>query len=646
MPALLELRDVSRSYASGAARVAALDRVSLAIHAGEFVAIIGPSGSGKSTLMNVLGCLDRPTRGSYRVRGQDVAELDADGVARLRRETFGFVFQRYHLMADSTALENAATPAVYAGVARTERERRAGELLARLGLAERRDHRPAELSGGEQQRVSIARALINGGRVILADEPTGALDRASGNQVLAVLRALHRAGHTIVLITHDSQVATHADRVIELADGRVVRDRELRAPLARPGAPLALRTAGAAGAGAVLLEAIKMALRSLAHNRLRTALTMLGIVIGVGSVIAMLAIGAGAKHQVLERIRAMGTDLLSIKRGLPGVRGSERGIITLTPEDLEPILAVPGVVDVTPETDRTVLARYGNRDLLLPALATGEAFPAVRNWQVERGMFFGADDVKRYSHVAVLGQTVVRELFPEGQDPLGRFIMIANVPFQVIGTMSPKGVSGGGVDRDYQVWVPYTTAITRLFGQRYLRDVTVKVSDSASMERVESTIRALLVERHGKEDFQIRSMADLIEAANEAQNTLTYLLGAIAVISLLVGGIGVMNIMLVAVAERTREIGVRMAVGARRRDVLAQFLTEAIAVCVLGGAAGVLIGVGSALAIAHAMGWFASINAAPIVIAVGSSVATGLAFGLLPARKAAMLDPVEALARE
>ncbi len=642
---LLELRGLQRAYHTGASEVRALDGIDLSIDAGEFVAIMGQSGSGKSTLMNVLGCLDRPSAGQYRVDGVDVATLAPGALAALRRETFGFVFQRYHLMPDLSALDNVAIPAVYEGVARGERRDRAAALLTRLGMQDRLDHRPGQLSGGQQQRCSIARALMNGGQVILADEPTGALDSASGREVLEVLHGLHRDGHTIVLITHDAQVAQHADRIIELADGRVVRETVTRQARADQ---VPMRRSGASGGNraAVALESLLMAGRSLAHNRLRTGLTMLGIVIGVASVVAMLAIGEGAKRQVIERINAMGTDLLSVKRGVAGVRGASRGIETLSAHDLGPINALPGVAMAVPETDRTVLVRQGNRDLLVPAVGTGESFPLVRDWPVRRGAFFNAEDVRRHAQVIVLGHNVARELYDAGTDPLGRFVIVNNAPFQVIGVMGPKGSTGGGTDRDYQMWMPHTTAATRVFGERYFRDITVKVKETSLLAPVERSVHALLVDRHGKEDFHIRNQSDLIEKANEAQNTLSYLLASIAVISLVVGGIGVMNIMLVSVTERTREIGIRMAVGARGGDVLIQFLTEAIVVCIIGGLVGVALGVAGALFTGRLTGWMTVFTAAPVLLAFGSAVATGVVFGFLPARKAARLDPVDALVRE
>jgi macrolide transport system ATP-binding/permease protein len=646
---LLELWQLRREFPSGNDRITVLRDICLSIQAGEYLAIMGPSGSGKSTLMNILGCLDRPSAGSYQVYGIDTALLDADALAQLRRNTFGFIFQRYNLMADLTAVENAAIPAVYAGMSEVKRTSRAVELLKQLGLGDRLHHRPSQLSGGQQQRVSIARALMNGATTILADEPTGALDSRSGEEVLRTMHELHRLGHTIVLITHDEQIARHAGRIIQLHDGRIVsnhtpnsRSVTMGARLTGNFSPNSARTP----ATVVFAEALKMALRSLLHNRLRTALTMLGIIIGVASVIAMLAIGAGAKKEVLERIQAMGTDLLDIKRGLAAVRGSGKGVVTLTPEDLPLLTSLPGVVAAVPESNGTVVVRYGNKDLQVPAVGTTEAFPEVRNWPLQAGVFFNAADMKDYRLVVALGLSVAQELFPDGESPLGKYLMIDTAPFQIVGILTSKGISSRGYDLDYQLWVPYTTASTLLFGHRYFDDVNIKVKNETVMKPVEQSIRTVLIKAHGAEDFNIRNMADLINTANQTQNTFTNLLGAVAVISLIVGGIGVMNIMLVSVTERTREIGIRMAVGARSSDVLLQFLTEAVVVCAIGGIVGVVLGIGGGLVTSRTMGWLTVISPAPALLAFVCAFVVGIVFGFLPARKAARLDPVEALARD
>jgi len=646
MPAdtpLLELKNIQRFYPSGDSVVRALDDISLTIWPGEFVAIIGQSGSGKSTLMNLIGCLDKANIGSYRVLDQDVAGLDADQLAALRRETFGFVFQRYNLLNNASAAENVEIPALYAGLSKAERHSRALQLLEQLGLANRGDHKPMQLSGGQQQRVAIARALMNDPPVILADEPTGALDSQSGKEVMALLRDLHEEGRTILLITHDEKVAAHAQRIITLRDGKIVGDGvENRS--GRPLSPPQHRGIGSAGVAAELLEAAKTALRSLHANLFRTALTLLGIVIGVAAVVTMLAVGQGSQEKVLDQMRAMGTNILSIRPGAPGLRGSS-DVATLIPADADAIAELGNVEWTSPERNTRLTVRYGNIDYATGVQGVAPSMTAVREWAVADGDFFDERDMRRYAPVIVLGQTVRQILFPDGGDPLGRYVMVGNIPFEVVGVMEAKGADAQGSDRDDVVFVPLTTGLIRLFGQNYLGGVTVKVRDVEQIDSTQQAISDLLISRHQVEDFRIRNMASILATATETQNTFTLMLGIVAAISLLVGGIGVMNIMLVSVTERTREIGIRIATGARRRDILLQFNTEAAVVCTLGGLMGVLLGFAAGCGLRY-FDMAVIFSPLPAILAFSCAFGTGLLFGYLPARKAAGLDPVVALAAE
>ena len=643
---MLELKAVSRTYTAGGEPLTVLKEVSLAIESGEFVAIMGTSGSGKSTLMNIIGCLDKPSLGAYFIRGIDVGTLKGDELAALRRDTFGFIFQRYNLMSDLDAVENAEVPAVYCGMAKALRAEHASGLLRELGLGDRLQHYPIQLSGGQQQRVSIARALMNGGPVILADEPTGALDSQGGKEVMAILVKLNQQGHTVILVTHDSAIAGYAHRIVQIADGRITSDERQDHQDAGQQTALSEGAKDASQGVAVLGESLMMALRSLLHNRMRTALTMLGIIIGVASVVALMAIGNGAKQDVLERIQAMGTDLLNVRRGPPNVHASANVVTSFLPEDLPSIRSVPGVDLAVPETTLSALLRYGDQDLTISVVGTGEDFPKVHDWPAQSGVFFSEEHVQRYAQVVALGQTTAKTLFPNDMDPLGQYVLIGNAPFLVIGVMSSKGLTPRGDDMDNSAWLPYTTAGARVLGQRFFNGFVVRVNPSADMGLVETGLHAVLLKRHGKEDFNIRNMADTIATANATQNTLTYLLAAIAIISLVVGGIGVMNIMLVSVTERTREIGIRMAIGARGFDVMFQFLTEAVMVCFIGGLIGVLVGIGGGLSTSAIAGWRVIFTVPPILVAFSCAFLTGIVFGYLPARKAAQLDPIEALARD
>ncbi|WP_331371518.1 MacB family efflux pump subunit [Sinorhizobium chiapasense] len=647
MTTLLSLRDVSKTYFNGDLAVEVLHDISLDIEAGEFVAIIGQSGSGKSTLMNILGCLDQPTSGEYLIDGERVSGFDGDELAALRRRTFGFVFQAYNLIPTASARENVEVPAVYAGVPARDRHDRAEKLLKSLKLGERLDHRPSQLSGGQQQRVSIARALMNGGRVILADEPTGALDSQSGDEVMALLRAMNENGHTVIVITHSREVAEQADRLIEIHDGRIIADRTKRGrsnPEAAVG--LAQRTREGFAAIADVSEAVKMAMRALRANLFRTILTLLGIVIGVGSVVAMLAIGTGAQDSVLSRISSMGSDLLLVRPSMANFRGSAGGSnVTLVPADADAILELPNVAFAVPEMTSTVTLRRGNVDYQTTANGTVPQFTAAKSWSMGRGEFINRNDMESYAPVAVLGETVVKTLFADGSDPIGQYVLVNKIPFQVIGVMSEKGASAGGNDQDDVVLVPLTTGSMRIFGQRNIRTITVEVKDASAIDLTQDRIQALLNERHKKEDTQITNMSSVREAFTETSNTMKLFLGSVAAISLLVGGIGVMNIMLVSVSERTREIGVRMATGARERDILVQFIVEALVVSAIGGAIGVAAGLGTG-ALAKTFGMPVSFTIGPVALAFACSFLTGLLFGFLPARNASRLQPAVALSAD
>ncbi len=649
-PALLEVQDLWREYPSGEGTVAVLKGISLRIEAGEMVAIIGASGSGKSTLMNILGCLDRPTRGSYKVAGQATARLEPDELARLRREHFGFIFQRYHLLGDLSAAGNVEIPAIYAGHGKGERHTRAAALLGRLGLAERVQNRPGQLSGGQQQRVSIARALMNGGDVILADEPTGALDSVSGEEVMRILQELHADGHTVIIVTHDPKVAQHAQRIIEVADGVIVSDRRQEGD--QP-AHAARREEGTPPPHPWranwdrFTEAFTMALRAMAGHRLRTLLTMLGIIIGIASVVSMVALGEGSRQRVLKDISAMGTNTIDI---FPGKNFGDRQagrIRTLVPGDADALSQLNYVDSVTPTVNTSVTLRRGNIESTANINGVGEEFFRVKGYTMAQGQAFDADSVRRQTQEAVIDPNTKKALFPNGENPVGQVIFLGSVPVRIIGVTSPQE-SGFMISDNLNVWVPYTTAMRRLLGVRWLRNITVRVSDDVPSAAAEQGIVKLINQRHGTQDFFVRNSDSIRQTIESTTQTMTLLISSIAVISLIVGGIGVMNIMLVSVTERTQEIGVRMAVGARQSDILRQFLIEAVLVCLIGG----VLGIGLALGIGVLFdkfggGSFSMVySVTSIVAAFGVSSLIGVVFGFLPARNAARLDPVDALSRQ
>jgi macrolide transport system ATP-binding/permease protein len=645
---LISLRGLVRRFETGGDAVTVLDDINLDIEAGEMIAIVGQSGSGKSTLMNILGCLDRPSQGTYTFAGRNISTLGPDELAELRREHFGFIFQRYQLLADLDAVENAAMPAIYAGLDNGTRTRRATDLLIRLGLGDRLRNRPGALSGGQQQRVSVARALMNGGEVILADEPTGALDSRSGADLMSLLKELHAEGHTIIIVTHDAGIAAQTDRMIEIKDGRIIADtRNARG-----------RTAAVtSGAGRTSrfhplqwldrgLEALRMATRAMNSHKLRTFLTMLGIIIGIASVVSVVALGQGSQQTVLENIASIGTNTINIYPGTGfGDRGQGR-IRTLVASDAEAIAQEPYADSVTPRVSTNKSILFNNIAVNAQVSGVGVDYFRVNGSTIDDGASFDARAVDDRAQVAVIDTNAQTAIFTHGENPIGQVLVVGNVPVRVIGVVAVTSTFGPG-NSNPGIYLPYTTVMDRILGQHYLSQITVRVADSSDMDTAESQITDLLNRLHGKTDFFLQNTNTIRDTIQSTSQTLTLLISAIAVISLIVGGIGVMNIMLVSVSERTREIGIRMAVGARRGDILRQFLTEAVLVCIVGGAAGVALSFAVGFGLTYFLsGARVSYSTVSIAAALLSSTLIGIVFGFMPARSAARLDPVQALARE
>jgi macrolide transport system ATP-binding/permease protein len=651
---MIEVRGLSKVYRMGEHEVHALRDVTLSIAAGDFVAIMGPSGSGKSTLMQILGLLDTPSSGSYKIDGREASGLTDDELAVLRRETVGFIFQQFHLLAKMSAEENVMLPLFYSGKS-AALPKRPAELLERVGLGSRSEHRPNEMSGGQQQRTAIARALVNNPSIVFADEPTGNLDSQSETEIMGILRDLNEQGITVVLVTHEEEIGRQAKRLIRMRDGVIQSDERLSEIRTSPKLIEAHETHGTSlnikSSGAPLWLHFQQGFRTLWANKIRTSLSVLGILIGVAAVVAMLALGRGAQAAIESQLSSLGSNLLVLKAGaqrMGGVAQESGSTSKLLPEDAEAVLdTVDGVKLVAPSVNGRAQTDFGNKNWNTQVTATTTSYEQMKSSTPIIGRFFTDEENTKRARVALLGATVVRELFGTS-NPIGEMIRVNRVSFQVIGVLPEKGASGWR-DQDDVIVVPLLTGMYRLLGKTYVDSVDIEMKPGLDSAPIESAILELMNKRHNVRDekaeeaFSIRNMADLQAALSQSSQTMSMLLAAIAGISLLVGGIGIMNIMLVSVTERTREIGLRKAVGAQSRDILLQFLTESLVVSAIGGIAGVVVGVSAVLILKSFTGWTMEITLSSILMSFSFSATIGLVFGLYPARKASFLNPIVAL---
>lgn len=625
-----------------------LKNVSLSIEKGEFVAIIGQSGSGKTSLLNIIGTLDEPSSGSYIFENYEVTKLDNDEKARLRREKIGFIFQRYNLLNLLNANENVALPAVYAGKKVQERNLKAKELLKNLELEHKLQSKPNELSGGQQQRVSIARALMNGGELILADEPTGALDSKSGIMVLEILQKLNALGHTIVLVTHDSQIASQAKRIIEIKDGEILSDtKEQKKDYKGQAKAMPKEKKTLTLLKNQVFECLRIAYSSILAHKLRSILTMLGIIIGIASVVCVVALGLGSQAKVLQSIARLGTNTIEIRPGR-GFGDLRSGKTRLNFSDLETLRSLEYLDAVEAHANTSSVATYKNISLNARAEGVGANNFAIQGLNLEEGRLLNDEDIKNSSNVAVLDFNAKKNLFPneKSKNILGRVVIFDSQPFKIIGVLQ-KDTNKPVEDNVVRFYIPYTTLMNKLTGDRNLREIIVKVKDDVSSTLAENAIIRILEIKRGQRDFFTFNSDTFKQAITENKRTTTILTASVAVIALIVGGIGVMNIMLVSVSERTREIGIRMAIGARREDIMMQFLIEAVMICTMGAILGVF------LSVFVIFGFNALNTDFPMILSVGSvflgllsSIFIGIIFGFFPARNAANLSPITALSKE
>ena len=643
---MIHLENITKSFANGSEQMLALKGVSLHIEAGEFIAIVGQSGSGKSTLMNIIGCLDTLTSGSYKLGGKDITHFSPDELSELRLKKFGFIFQRYNLISANNALDNVALPAIYAGSHKDERTARALELLDMLGLKGKEYQNPNKLSGGQQQRVSIARALMNGGEILLCDEPTGALDSASGEMVLKILKELNAKGHTIIMVTHDKGIASHANRIIEIKDGQIICDEKKDAKLAKLKTPKLTYSNNLSALKAELSESLAMSIGAIKAHKLRSFLTMLGIIIGITSVICVVALAKGSQESIIESINKMGTNTIQINPGRgPGDRNSAK-VKRFNVDDAKMLEKLDFVDYASPIMRTSAELIYANKSSTGLARAGNEKILQISGVELESGRNFTKEDVLNSASVMIIDQNTKKEFFQalKDDDVIGQNIIFAGHPFSIIGIA--KKDEGPFGDTTLSVYLPYTTVTNRLTGDYNLRQIIVSIKNNVNSQLAEQAISDILLARRGARDFHMRNSDTILQTIKATTDTMGLLISGVALISLLVGGIGVMNIMLVSVIERTKEIGVRMAIGAKGKNIMLQFLIEAVILCALGGAVGV--------ALAFTIGWLINLSGivsmifslSSVLVAFGISSAIGIIFGYMPAKSASRLNPIDALQRE
>ena len=642
---MISLKNITKSFKLGENEIEILHGINLEIKKGEFIAIIGQSGSGKSTLMNILGCLDSPSGGQYLLEGKDISKFDSDALAKLRRDKFGFIFQRYNLLSTMNALENVALPSIYAGANKSDREKRGMEILDSLGLSEKAKNLPNKLSGGQQQRVSIARALMNGGEIILADEPTGALDSKSGLRVMEILVDLYKKGHTIIIVTHDPKIAEYASRVIEIKDGNIVNDNVKNSEIFEVKKQTQPEKSKFTYYKDQLIESFKMSVNAMLAHKLRSLLTMLGIIIGITAVISVVALGKGSQEQILAGIRKIGTNTIDIMPGKGFGDMLSGKVKTLSISDANMLAKQSFLDSVTPNTSTSGVLTYENISLSASLKGGGVGSFDVNGLKLEEGRIYDDDEVLNSASVALIDQNTKNSIF-KNEDPIGKIILFNKKPLRIIGVLQKDDFKMGD-SSTLKIYAPYTTVLNKVTGDKFISSITAKVNEGVNAQIAEKTLTELLEIKHGKKDFFTRNSDSIKQTIEETISTMRLLISSIAVVSLVVGGIGVMNIMLVSVTERTKEIGIKMAIGARQSNILQQFLIEAVLLCLIGGAIGIVLSYAIGYIFNNFLNGFSMIfSNGSIVLALVTSMAIGIIFGYMPAKNASKLNPIDALSRE
>ncbi|MCB8921899.1 MAG: ATP-binding cassette domain-containing protein [Ardenticatenaceae bacterium] len=671
MSETIKLSSLERHFQRGETAVQALRGIDLTITPGEFVALVGPSGSGKSTLLNLLGGLDRPSSGELWLNGTPLHEVDDVTLTRHRKEQIGFIFQSFNLLPRLTAVENVAVPLMLAGVPKEERQARARALLERVGLGHRLDHYPAELSGGEQQRTAVARALIHNPGLILADEPTGNLDSATGNDIMSLLQSLNREqGITLVVVTHDPDVAAYADRIVRLHDGQIAEIEERGLNSSSSPSPRTSASPRNSASKLTAKDIIQTALRNLGRRPVRNVLTAGGVLIGIVTLVAMVSFGVGVQREVQRNFETIGLENLFVSPRYAESDGFDPFADPqienpLTPQAVANIAALPNVVSVTPilglPSGMDITLTRG--DVTLPVYISGGEGMPFRFGPPGRSDMVAGTDLTENRAGAILPVGLADKLLAEGESyddlvgdsltltltlPRGETADFSTTAVGIQDGFSTRSLDVGVAEREAMIawWYDDPDFLAR---QGY-DQLVVRTTDLGVVTAVSATLKDI--------GYNVQSLDAILDVANQVLSLMQALLGSVGGLALLVAALGVANTMMMAIYERTREIGVLKALGASAREIRRLFTVEAGMIGLIGGFFGLIFGtllgrlvdwIGHRYLINEGVTGVGQLSVVPLWLALGAmAFATfiGVIAGLYPAARAAKLDPVMALRHE